>query len=304
MMAAEPSLVLYTATIQTPPGATPLDVPGGATPDEIDSIITRHGIQAFWPQNYALRMRDEQPRCEHHAAADADTLAMVDDKARFHLWLGDDERRPIQRLANGVEQAEHEHRALVADDHETCVKPNIGVNGSGYWRFVREGGFDFLSDPEPREIDFDIWRAAAAARETQTGPIDHLIMEWLPGPEASVDILCWRGRPLVHAVRTKIDANHQRIQSDHEVVAHARSVVERLGLHGPASIQYRLDARGKWRILEVNARPAGGSIHSDDVGFGIISDWARLIAGTRQPDEIEQFEHDVLVKFERRAVVV
>ena len=33
-----------------------------------------------------------------------------------------------------------------------------------------------------------------------------LVMDWLPGPEVSVDLLCWRGRPLAHAAKPSVSA--------------------------------------------------------------------------------------------------
>lgn len=131
-----------------------------------------------------------------------------------------------------------------------------------------------------------------------------LVMDWLPGPEVSVDLLCWRGRPLIHAARTKIDANHQRIDDEHDVIEHTRRIAERLGLHGIVSAQYRLDRDGRWRMLEVNPRPAGGSIHSEDAGFGIITAWTGLVTREIEPDDCLQHRASTTIRFERSARIV
>lgn len=306
MIAAEPSLELYTNPGQTPAGAIPLEMPKVKSTKAaplISKIAAAMNIDAFWPQNAARADLKSLP-CEVHAAATPKIIALVDDKNAFMQWLGDDEYRPDQVEALGADGVEEQFEARRRQGRVTCVKPVIGVNGHGYWKLIEQGGYGFLDDPEPREIDAGVWINAMRLAEKNMPQRRMLVMDWLPGPEVSVDLLCWKGVPLIHAARTKIDANHQRIEGDHPVIPHARRLAERLSLHGPVSLQYRLDNEGRWRILEINPRPAGGSIHSEDAGFGIISCWARLIAGTIRPNDCLQVESKKVVRFVRKAEVV
>lgn len=306
MLAAEPSLVLFTNPSQTPPGATPLTMPETTSAGRIDAlnaVIAEHRIDAFWPQNSALRDLSGLD-CQVHAAGSPETIALVDDKNAFMQWLGDDVRRPDQVEVLGADGVEEEYARRHAEGRIVCVKPVIGVNGSGYWKLTPENGGAFLDDPEPREIGAGVWLAAMRVAERDASPRRLLVMDWLPGPEVSVDLLCWRGVPLIHAARTKIDANHQRIESDHCVVPHAREIARRLGLHGIVSMQYRLDQAGDWRMLEVNPRPAGGSIHSEDAGFRIITEWTRLVTGQVDPQDVVQHHASHMVRFVRSAVIV
>lgn len=306
MLAAKPDLELFTSPSQTPDGATPLVMPqlsSGNRVAGLNEVIAEHHIDGFWPQRsaaYDLTGLD----CTVHAAGTPDTIALVDDKDAFMKWLGDDPHRPDQVEVLGADGVEAEYARRQAGGRTACVKPVIGVNGSGYWRLMPEGGFGFLDDPEPREMDASMWITAMRAAERDGAKRRLLVMDWLPGPEVSIDLLCWHGVPLTHAARTKIDANHQRIESRHMMTGHAHSVARMLKLHGIVSMQYRLDENGVWRMLEVNPRPAGGSIHSEDAGFGIITDWTRLIANEVGPDDIRQREAAHTVRFIRTANIL
>jgi hypothetical protein len=306
MLAAQPELQLFTSPNQTPAGATPLIMPKLSAAERMsgmNEVISRHGIDAFWPQNMAAHDLSGLD-CTVHAAATPANIALVDDKDAFMKWLGDDPYRPDQIEVLGADGVEDEYARRRAAGRNVCVKPVIGVNGSGYWRLTPEQGAAFLDDPEPREIGASVWLTAMREAERDAAPRRLLVMDWLPGPEVSVDLLCWHGRPLIHAARTKLDANHQRIESEHSVIGHCHSVAQLLGLHGIVSMQYRLDENGAWRMLEVNPRPAGGSIHSEDAGFGIITEWTNLITGAVGPDDVVQRNASHTVRFVRNAVII
>jgi len=306
MLAADPTLELFTSPSQTPLGATPLVMPQ-LPPEEriagLNAIIAERRIDAFWPQRAAAKSLDGLA-CVVHASTTPGNIALVDDKEAFMTWLGDDPYRPDQVEVLGADGVEREYSQRHAEGRTVCVKPVIGVNGNGYWKLTAENGSAFLDDPEPREIGASIWITAMRAAERDRNPRRLLVMDWLPGPEVSLDILCWNGVPLSHAARTKLDANHQRIESEHSVVGHATSVARLLGLHGIVSMQYRLDENGAWRMLEVNPRPAGGSIHSEDAGFGLITDWTHLVTGKIGPDDVKQHHAAHTVKFVRTANII
>lgn len=305
MLAAEPTLEVLSSPSQTPDGATPLHmphVPLAMMAETVSMLVEKHHVDAFWPQ-HAARADLTQVPCAVHQAGTPETIAIVDDKTAFMESLGDDPHRPDQVEVLGADGVEREWRLRTAQGRATCVKPAIGVNGRGYWRLLEDGRSTFLDDPEPREMDAVIWMEAARLAERRSAPRRMLVMDWLPGPEVSLDLLCWRGRPLIHAARTKIDANRQRIESQHAVVGHARELAARLGLHGIVSMQYRLDHHGRWRMLEVNPRPAGGCIHSEDAGYGIITAWAGLVRGSKDPAACTQVERTTTIRFARTAII-
>jgi len=106
-----------------------------------------------------------------------------------------------------------------------------------------------------------------------------LVMEHLPGLEASVDIVADHGAVLLAAVRTKLSASRQRIQTDHDLIPHASELIRRHLLHGAVNVQYKQDSSGRWRILEINARAAGGASYCDEVGIPFCATWMDVIVG-------------------------
>ena len=306
MLAADPELVLYMCPKQLTPGATGLAFPEleGATSDQVvdalNEVVAARGIKALWPQDTA-QYDLSGVNATVHTAATPETRALLDDKLRFSEWLGaGDVYNSESTEAIGAEAVSKEYERRRAQGREVCLKPAIGVFGNGYWRLTPNADTHFLDSPSAREIHPDIYLAALAQREEQEGQQQRLIMmDWLPGPEVSIDLLCWKGIPLAHAARTKLDARHQQIQSEHPVVDHTRELAARLALHGIVSMQYRLDTNGDWKMLEINPRPAGGSTHSEDAGFGIITNWTKLVTGKAYPEDIKQHEGDALAEVQQ-----
>src|SRR3546814_19415049 len=61
--------------------------------------------------------------------------------------------------------------------------------------------------------------------------------------------------------------------------------------------QFRRAEDGRWLLLEINARPAGGVVYADQVGCSLIADWAGLLTGRSTPDTIDRSEVDTEVAF-------
>lgn len=262
-----------------------------------NAALRAYDIDAFWPQDsarYDLTALD----AEVHTAAAPEVIRLVDDKVAFNEWLGDDPYRPLAVETTGADDLAGQIERLQDEGHDICVKPVIGVGGNGYWRLHEALGTSlFLNKPEKRTIHPATYLNALSLEEAQTGPQRMMLMDYLPGPEVSVDLLTWRGEPLIHAARTKEDfATSQLIQSEHEVIEHSHAIAKKLGFHGIVSLQYRLDAQGNWKMLEINPRPAGGSIYSEDGGFGIISNWAKLVTKEIGPEDIHQHHGETTVK--------
>lgn len=303
MVAAVPTLRVISTMEQPIDGTSVLEDADLSTPAGISAMnerIDTHGIDALWLQNSA-KYDLGGIACAVHVAATPEVIGLVDDKAKFAEWLGNDPLRADATEVLGAAGVAEEYARRRALGKDVCVKPVVGLNGHGYWH-LNERAPVMLDKPELREIRPDIYVKAMELEERDREPQRLLVMDWLPGPEVSVDLLCWRGVGLIHAARTKSEENDmQRIQSEHPTIEHAYDVAGRLALHGVVSMQYRKDVDGAWKMLEVNPRPAGGSVNSEDAGFGIISEWARLVTGVVGPDDIAQRSGDVLVTFRRTA---
>jgi len=267
--------------------------------EAFNEIMEAHGIDALWPHNSARHPNIAHVRGEVHAAAHPDVMSLVDDKVAFAEWLGDDAYRPYTEEALGVNAIAKIIETRQNDGHNVCIKPVIGVFGMGYWRFSDDPEASLLNAPDERIIHPDVYLKALEIEERNNEPQRMVVMDYLPGPEVSVDLLAWHGTPLSHAARTKIKTEaveRQLIQSEHPVLEHSHMLAARLGFHGIMSLQYRLDKNGDWKMLEINPRPAGGSIHSEDAGFHIISDFAKLVTHEIGPDDVVQHEESITMK--------
>ncbi|MFZ1301984.1 MAG: ATP-grasp domain-containing protein [Candidatus Microsaccharimonas sp.] len=303
---AVPRISLFSTPQQPIDNTEILAFPVAKTPEAINAIntsIRENNIDVVWPQQSAFYdLTDIE--AEVHAAAYPDTMRLVDDKTAFMEWLGNDQYRPFSAEAVGVTAIHNEFFRRHQQGHEVCIKPVIGVNGEGYWRLSETAGISLLNNPEQRTIHPDVYMEALAIEEEEKGPQRMVLMDYLPGPEVSVDLLTWNGEPLIHAARTKSATEpKQRIQSEHEVTEHSHDLARRLGFHGIISLQYRLDTEGNWKILEINPRPAGGSTHSEDAGFQIISNWAKLVARDIEPEDVRQHQGDVTLVSRPRWIV-
>lgn len=296
MMRATSRLAIVSSTAQPVTGTEAVEFPVAGSPEAIERInrtIRAHRMDAVWVQD-SSRYELGGIEAEVHSAADPATVRLVDDKTAFNEWLGDDEFRPFSWEVAGAEAIRDAYERRRGEGHEVCVKPVFGVNGEGYWRLSDSGAFSLLNHPDERVIHPEVYLRALALQEAGSAPKRMVLMDFLPGPEVSVDLLTWRGEPLSHAARTKLDPDRQRVESDHPVIPHAYRLARMLRFHGIVSMQYRLDVEGRWKILEVNPRPAGGSVHSEDAGFGIIADWARLVAGEIQASDVTQHHASVV----------
>ncbi|HET6747550.1 MAG TPA: ATP-grasp domain-containing protein [Candidatus Saccharimonadales bacterium] len=307
MLAAAPSLSIISTGKQPIEGTSILDYPSLSTPEGIRAInrlIEANGVDALWPQR-AAHYDLSDVNAEVHAAATPEVIALVDDKARFAEWLGDDPFRADTTEVIGATGVASEYARRHANGQAVCVKPVVGVNGEGYWHLREaEQPSTMLDTPEKREMHPELYLKAMELYERDAAQQRLIVMEYLPGPEVSNDVLCWRGIPLLHAARTKLGNHTQRIQSDHPTIPHAYRVAEELKLHGVVSMQYRLDAEGTWKMLEVNPRPAAGSINSEDAGFSILTGWAKLVGKLAGPSDLAQFHGDVTLAVKRIAQVV
>jgi len=158
-----------------------------------------------------------------------------------------------------------------------------------------------LADPDTRRITPEVYAAALREGAARGERFSLLVMEHLPGLEASVDMVADRGEVLVAAVRTKLDANRQRIETRHPLIAHATGLVSRYALHGAINVQYRQDRGGAWRILEINTRAAGGASYCDAVGVPFSTTWIDVVTGTARRFEADvEAEIVAVVRAERR----
>ncbi|HEY8886621.1 MAG TPA: ATP-grasp domain-containing protein [Candidatus Microsaccharimonas sp.] len=300
MVAAVPSLNIVSTPEQHLPGTEAIAYPAADTEEGIaafNQLTKDHQIDAIWPQESA-HFDLSGVEAEVHVPASPETIALVDDKVAFAHWLGD-EYEPFTAEVIGVQAIAAMYEKRRAEGHEVVIKPVIGVSSQGFWRLAERPDVSVLNQPDRRVMHPDIYLKAMEIEEEINGPQRMIMMDYLSGGEVSVDLLAWKGQPLIHAVRTKLERRRERIQSEHAVVPHVYQTAAKLALHGMVNVQYMMDREGQWKMLEINPRPAGGTFYSEDTGFGIITDWAKLVAREIEPEAVTQRDGDVTIALHR-----
>lgn len=259
--------------------------------------IIENGIDLFIPTRHRKLLADIALPCAVHLPADIATLELLDDKFAFADAIADEQfhLETINITSSADLAAALASFAELPDETSPCIKPRSGVNGHGFWRLTRESPLSHIINPDVRIMHQDLFLAALRSEEEERPLAPFILMEYLPGPEVSFDVLCDHGTILKYVARTK-EATYQRLQTYHPLEAQARKLVRRFGLHGVINIQFRKARDGSWKVLEINARPAGGSIYGEKFGTGLLADWGGLLSGRLTPDTISRPDIDCKIK--------
>ncbi len=207
--------------------------------------------------------------------------ARIDRKDWFYKDMAD-QHLPDFRVVRTVDQFDAACAALGATHPRLCVKPVVSIFGLGFHRIVAHDDEyrRFLgADAVPMSME-STRRALAAAKR----PRDLMVMEYLPGPERSVDCLASNGELLVAVARRK-RSDHQILEVEGPAIEVARAVVARYALDGIVNVQTR-DARGASRLLEANARMSGGLHYACASGVAFPYWAVKLALGLATPADI------------------
>lgn len=258
--------------------------------------ILENDIDVFVPTR-RRRLFEGYVPCKVHLPATQTNLEMIEDKYVFaKTMLGQDfHLETLSACSSEDLRAQLIKWATRNPGKIPCVKPRYGVNGHGFWKLTHGSALSHLMNPDDREIRQDLYLQAIEAVE-KTGSMQPIVlMEYLPGPEVSFDVLAHEGKILKYIARTKL-GSIQHLQSTHPLEEAAATLTAAYDLHGLVNIQFRKARSGAWKVLEINARPAGGCIYSEEFGGGLIGDWGALLAGHVRPEQITRPTIDVQIE--------
>jgi len=275
-------------------------------------FCNRHQIDVFVPG----RQRDV---IADHAAdfgrsgvrlivcADGDTLRLLEDKGRFLESLPADVITHRYERARTWGECEAALERISAEGCRLCMKPTRGTFGIG---------FHILNDqisPLRRLLSSESCgishrELVSILKEAEEFP-ELLVMEYLDGPELSVDILASSGAVVAMMVRRKpfsgriqvsstsrtewIDEGPFQVLDRHpEVEAIARRLVAHFHLGGLLNIQFRSRAKQPedYCVLEINGRMSGGLSYVGLSGLNLpvlAVKMALLEAGDSWPEVLE-----------------
>lgn len=314
MMAGNPSLEVFISTGEGLPqreGAARSWIEPNLPDDEylawVERQITDHGIDIFVPTRRRGLIAGASLPCEVVLPTSIDILDILADKHAFAAALMNE---PFflptfsAACADDMQDALDAFQSCHGPDTVACVKPRYGVNGHGFWALDATSPTAHIIDPERRSISPEMFIAAMRAEERASDSVrPFVLMEFLPGPEVSFDVLAHKRTVLRSIARTKLESS-QLLQSSHPLQPAVQSLVARFGLSGLINVQFRQAVDGSWKALEINARPAGGSIYAEQFGGRLIADWGGLLTGRITPDQVDRTPLDIEIAFENNLSLV
>ncbi len=211
--------------------------------------------------------------------APPETLAEIADKGRFYdRALAAGVPMPWTRTVATAKEFDAARADLARRSLPACIKPREGVFGAGFWRLDEGYGLlDALMGGDRRRVSADVVRQAIA---TATRPVRLLAMEYLPGPEWSLDCVCDAGRLVVGVARRK-RGRVQELEVEGPIFDMARAAVALFGLSGLINVQFKAaDADGTDpRLLEINPRMSGGVARTRFAGVNLPWRHVALLLG-------------------------
>lgn len=272
-------------------------VPMGTSPEYVEKIaalVERHGVDLVLPTSdeeaLALsRGREliEQSGCQL-ACADAETLAIVSDKARCYEYLAElglpvpNWRRvdDIATLPDVVRQFAREHGDIV-------VKPAAERGGRGICVIRQDvtgaapyqGGREF-------HMDLDTFLTDFAAGFADQAPA--VVMERLHEPVHDLDMLAWKGTAIRLVARRRRDSalpnEGHVVVNQPDLLELGRRLIAALDLTWLYDCDIMYDQSGNPGILEINPRPSGSIATTITAGVPLLDDMISLAKGEAVPE--------------------
>lgn len=223
----------------------------------------RHAVGIFVPGREATLLAAEHARFADIgtrvlSAASHATLQLLHDKARFYAEAGLPQAPVAEfRRFENVEEFDQAWEELRARHARLCVKPSHSIYGLGFAVVDEQrSSAELLLAGVDYHIGYDdLRRGLAALGRFRT----MLLMEYLDGPEYSVDCVGDNGRLVSAVVRRKLaqSGSGQLIDQRRDILDATAGLAGRYGLNGVFNVQFR-EGGGRPRLLEINPRMSGG----------------------------------------------
>ncbi len=220
-------------------------------------------VNWFWPGKAAVmiaknRWRFSAVGTDLITVAEPETLKLLNDKSAFYAALTPEIAiAPDNMTVGTLAEFDRAYAVLRSKHSRLCVKPAVSIFGLGF-RLIDEerGSITHLLGGVEYQIPLSELRLGM--REMARFE-SLLVMEYLPGPEWSVDCVAKHG-DLWFAVQRKKNQQAgygQTIDNHPAVTEMVERLTARFHLNGLFNIQFKQGPEGP-RILEINARPSGG----------------------------------------------
>ncbi|MBY0574815.1 MAG: ATP-grasp domain-containing protein [Undibacterium sp.] len=220
-------------------------------------------VDIFWPGKQAQLIASHTAQfaalgTRVVSVASPEVLRLLDDKAAFCADVDLPMAAPPQsRLFASLEQFRLAYQELRGQFPRLCVKPSKSVYGLGFSLLDEEqSSTQILIQGEQYKIGLsDFERGLETISECK--PM--LLMEYLEGPEYSVDCVANQGQLICAIPRKKsqIAGYGQKIDRHPVILESVKKLAQQYQLNGIFNVQFK-ETQGQVRLLEINARMSGG----------------------------------------------
>lgn len=256
-------------------------------------VIRRHDVQVFVPGKQLRAIVEARSRFADAgvkllAAGDANTLHLLESKAALYRALaGSPVPLPDHVVVHDRASFEAAYLQLRKQHRVLCFKPAVSVFGLGFHVLTEAGNplKRLLEGPGvPVGVD-----EVGHILEHQPQSRELLVMQYLPGPERSVDCLGQNGDLLRCVVRRKATDHSyaQWLEQHPRIEEMVRFLTAHFRLSGIYNIQFK-EADGVPYLLEINPRMSGGLHYACLSGFSFPYWGVRLALGALVRDELPQ----------------
>jgi len=255
----------------------------------IERLLRDHDVDLLYP----LSTRDQDFFADPEVrgrlaapvvAASAASLAAANTKVGLFEAVGDaGDLLPHHRTVRSVDAAAAALREFVAIHGAAVLKRDVGTGGAGML-FVGAPRADAAPVAGRTLLAVDDAVTGLRAEAGAFGLAQ--VVAWLPGEEYSVDVLAEGGAVLAGVVRLRRAsigglATDSETVHEPDVMAAAEQVVRRCGLDYVANVQFRRDAAGAPKLMEVNPRIPGTIGLTVEAGLDLPTAAAVLALGER-----------------------
>lgn len=194
------------------------------------------------------------------AVMNPDTLEIVNNKANLLTAMKKAGLpTPEFEVVNTVEELETACSHLGYPDRAICVKSTVG-NGSRGVRIIDPGisRFDLFFNSKPNSMYISYDELISTLKERPQIP-EMLVMEYLPGEEYGIDVLCDAGEVIVEIGRYNFAVNSsipqgciiERRASPYELV---KKICKSFSIDGHSNFDFKYDKNGNIQLIEINPR--------------------------------------------------
>lgn len=241
----------------------PTGLKGDAYVDWCMAFCRDQRIDIFVPGREATTLAAEHARFADIgtrvlSAAPPDMLKLVHDKARFYAETVLPEAPVAEfRAFRNLAEFDAAYADLRPRHAKLCVKPSHGIYGLGFAIVDEERSSAALL---MKGVEYHIGYQDLRRGLGELGDVDTmLLMEFLDGPEYSVDCVGDHGRLAAAVVRRKLPQGGagQMIDMRQDILDATARLCAAYRLNGVFNAQFR-EGGGRPRLLEINPRMSGG----------------------------------------------